>query len=210
MTNSKISALTANTTPALTDILPIVDDPGGTPSTQKATLAVVDTLFRSNNLAAVSVAAATLASSDVEATILPAAAAGSYTLAAGYFSSIGKALHVRLMGVISNTSTPTLTVKMKLGTTIQAATAAVTTPSGLSDNIFVADFWLTCITTGASGTIRTQGTIQLGAAVAGAPSTAAVTNDTTGALVINVTGQWGTSSASNTLSVTNVFVEKLN
>lgn len=39
MPDAKITALTANTTPATTDILPMVDDPGGTPSTQKMTFA---------------------------------------------------------------------------------------------------------------------------------------------------------------------------
>lgn len=46
MANSKISALTANTTPALTDILPMVDDPAGTPATQKVTLQSVANLVR--------------------------------------------------------------------------------------------------------------------------------------------------------------------
>lgn len=39
MADSKITALTANTTPLTTDILPMVDDPAGTPATQKITIA---------------------------------------------------------------------------------------------------------------------------------------------------------------------------
>lgn len=39
MADTKITALTANTTPATTDILPMVDDPSGAASTQKITLA---------------------------------------------------------------------------------------------------------------------------------------------------------------------------
>lgn len=38
MADSKITALTENTTPILTDIIPMVDDPAGTPVTQKVTL----------------------------------------------------------------------------------------------------------------------------------------------------------------------------
>jgi hypothetical protein len=38
MADAKITALGANTTPLGTDIIPIVDDPGGTPVTQKITL----------------------------------------------------------------------------------------------------------------------------------------------------------------------------
>ena len=39
MADSKITALSENTTPLSTDILPMVDDPAGTPVTQKVTLA---------------------------------------------------------------------------------------------------------------------------------------------------------------------------
>jgi hypothetical protein len=39
MADQKITALPANTTPAVTDIIPMVDDPGGTPATQKITYA---------------------------------------------------------------------------------------------------------------------------------------------------------------------------
>ena len=39
MADSKITALTENTSPLVTDILPMVDDPGGTPLTQKVTFA---------------------------------------------------------------------------------------------------------------------------------------------------------------------------
>ena len=39
MADSKITALTANTTPALTDVVPLVDDPAGAPTTQKITIA---------------------------------------------------------------------------------------------------------------------------------------------------------------------------
>lgn len=39
MADSKLTGLTANTTPALTDLLYLVDDPGGTPLSQKITVA---------------------------------------------------------------------------------------------------------------------------------------------------------------------------
>ncbi len=43
MTDKKLTALTENTTPALTDIMYIVDDPGGTPASQKCTIANLKT-----------------------------------------------------------------------------------------------------------------------------------------------------------------------
>lgn len=39
MANTKVTALTANTTPISTDIIPMVDDPAGTPLSQKVTFA---------------------------------------------------------------------------------------------------------------------------------------------------------------------------
>jgi len=45
MADSKITALTANTTPALTDLAVMVDDPSGTPLTQKITIANVLSLL---------------------------------------------------------------------------------------------------------------------------------------------------------------------
>src|SRR3990167_5467333 len=41
MADTSISALAANTTPLVTDIIPMVDDPTGTPVTQKITFASV-------------------------------------------------------------------------------------------------------------------------------------------------------------------------
>jgi len=38
MADTKVTGLTANTTPVSTDIVPIIDDPGGTPASQKITL----------------------------------------------------------------------------------------------------------------------------------------------------------------------------
>lgn len=46
MANTALTDLTANTTPALTDILYLVDDPSGTPLSQKITLQTVLNLMR--------------------------------------------------------------------------------------------------------------------------------------------------------------------
>jgi len=46
MADSKITALTALTSPLVTDIIPIVSDPGGTPVTKKSTLQSIADLFK--------------------------------------------------------------------------------------------------------------------------------------------------------------------
>ena len=43
MADAKITALTENTTPASGDLLPLADDPGGTPVTQKISLGTIAT-----------------------------------------------------------------------------------------------------------------------------------------------------------------------
>lgn len=48
MADTKTTALTANTTPADADIMPMVDDPGGTPATQKMTLATLKTFVQAS------------------------------------------------------------------------------------------------------------------------------------------------------------------
>jgi hypothetical protein len=48
MADTKITALTANTSPIATDIMPMVDDPGGSAATQKITLANLKTFFTDN------------------------------------------------------------------------------------------------------------------------------------------------------------------
>lgn len=45
MADAKITALPENTTPATTDIMPIIDDPGGSPASEKITLANLFGLF---------------------------------------------------------------------------------------------------------------------------------------------------------------------
>jgi len=45
MANAKITGLTANTAPADADIMPMVDDPGGSPLTQKITMADLKAYF---------------------------------------------------------------------------------------------------------------------------------------------------------------------
>jgi len=209
MANLKITELAANTTPALVDIIPHVDDVAGTPTTKKVTLTLVDDLFRANDAAFVATASVTVASLDTENSII-GTGVGSLTLPAG-FLTIGKTLHIRVMGVISNTGTPNMTVKLKLGSTVIASTGAVATITGLSNSIFIADFYLTCRTTGVTGTVFGQGTTQLGNnPPIGAPATAAITVDTTGTLAVGVTVQWGTSSASNTVTGSLAIVEKVN
>jgi hypothetical protein len=48
MADAKISSLTANTTPLETDLLVMVDDPSGTPLTQKMTMKTAKDMMLAN------------------------------------------------------------------------------------------------------------------------------------------------------------------
>lgn len=114
---------------------------------------------------------------------------------------VGTLVRVRAMGTFSTTGTPTLQLRIKLDSTTYIDTMPVTTPSGASDEGWVIDGTFVVHTTGATGTVEAQGVAQFADAVVDAPRTAAVTTDTTQALTVTVTAQWGTSSASNTITL---------
>lgn len=59
MADNKISAYPASSGLSLTDIFPVVDDPSGTPATQKATFTQLATLLFGGNVASLSLTAAT-------------------------------------------------------------------------------------------------------------------------------------------------------
>lgn len=208
MANEKVTELDVLVAPALEDLLYIVDDPSGTPASKNIPLETVDALFRANNLPFVATASATVANTSAETTII-GTGVGSLTLPADFFS-VGKTLRIKVMGVISNTGTPTINVRMKLGSTTICASGDVTTPASLSNHLFSAEILLTCRTVGVTGTVFGQGSVQLGGTLSQMPATAAATVDTTGTLAVNVTAQWGAADPANTISVTNAIVEKLN
>lgn len=207
---TKVTELTANTTPALTDVLLLVDDPAGTPASQKMALTYLSNLVRSDLMAAVATASATLGNSNAETTLI-GTVSGSLTLAAAYLTA-GKTIRLTAYGFISCTGTPTLNINLKLGSTIICATGAVTLASGLTTALLSIDVLLTCRTTGATGTVIAAGQVGLGAAVAGLypVSGTVVTVDTTGTLAVGLTGQWSAADPANTLTVTNLMVHKVN
>jgi hypothetical protein len=208
MANTKVTDLTANASPALEDLIYSIDDPSGTPASRKVTLTAVDGLIRSNNSLYVATANKTVAATTSETSLI-GTGSGSLTLAAGLFT-VGKVIHIRLMGVISDSGTPTLTVKLKLGSTVVASTGAATLPADITSKQFVADFWAVCRTTGGSGTVFGHGEARADTTVLPVVSTAAATVDTTGTLALDVTAQWSSGVAGNTMTVSFVLLERIN
>jgi len=156
-------------------------------------------------------ASATVANSTSETTIL-GTGIGAKTLPANLLNAAGKQIRVKCWGTIGNTVTPTLQVKCKLGSTAVVDTTAVTMSAITGTNMFQAEFVLTCRTTGSSGTVFGQGGLQYKTANGLAPleisgaNTGTSTIDLTASQALDVTVQWGTSNASNTLTCTNVSI----
>lgn len=130
---------------------------------------------------------------------------------------VGQVLRLCAFGVFSTTSAPTLLLGFYYGGvagTALATTGAVTTGSGVTNVPFRLEYEGRVRSTGTGGTIMGQGFCDFGTSVSAVthmpiPVTAlsTVTIDTTTAKSLTVGAQWGTSSASNTLTAHHFSVE---
>ncbi len=153
--------------------------------------------------------AVTVASTASETTVV-GTGEGSLTIQKNS-AAVGKTFRVKATGYYSNTGTPTLTLKLKAGSTVLVSTGAITTATSASNRVFNYEAIVTVYTIGASGTVLGQCDFADNAStIALTATTAAVTVDSTANQTLNVTAQWSASSASNTLTVTNLIVEELN
>jgi hypothetical protein len=129
----------------------------------------------------------------------------------------GMRIKVRAACTFSNTSTPTLLTGVYYGGvagTALAATSAITTTTGATN--WPINIWYegTVRTIGATGTIMGYGFIDLATSLTASthrpiPETALATVaiDTTTSKAITLGAQWGTNSASNTLTCVDFTVE---
>ena len=154
----------------------------------------------------------TVANTTTETSLL-GTGVGSATLPAN-FAVAGRSIRVRSYGYISKTATPTATLRIKIGT-VTIITSVGSLPSGLSNALVEFDFTFRFATIGATGTIIGQGSTKItsGAFVSSVGRalvmTAPATIDTTIANTLDVTYQWGTASASNTVTMTNATIEDI-
>lgn len=130
-------------------------------------------------------------------------------------------IELTAMGHFSNTGTPTLLLGFYYGAVAGvalAATSAITTTTGAASWPWQLRYRGIVRAVGTSGSIYGQGEIRLGTSLTAftirpIPETLAartVTIDTTTAKSITVGAQWGTSSASNTVTCTDISVQVVN
>ena len=133
----------------------------------------------------------------------------TYTLPAGFFS-VGAMVRVMAFGFYSAAATPTIRVRIYYGATVLLDTTAASA-NNATNGFTQLRAMITCTSTGATGTVWSEGYYQQTPAgsVADYPmlNTSAVTIDTTTANALKVTLQWGTASASNTATWTNLVYE---
>jgi hypothetical protein len=132
---------------------------------------------------------------------------------------IGQRLRITAYGTFSTTGTPTLLIGGYYGGvagTALAATAANATGSGAAS--WPWQLWLDIYvrTVGSSGTLWTNGLVNLGSSLTAfttyalpSSQTQPITVNTTTANALTVGAQWGTSSASNTITCQDAYIEAI-
>lgn len=142
----------------------------------------------------------------------------------GNYLQDGRTLRAKVFGKYSTTGTPTLTFKVRWGGTsgtVIATTAAITTPSSVTNALFDIELLITTRSNGSAGTVMANGEVTLHTGTAGSPTDAALTAggqtapatvslDLTADTAFTITATWGTASASNTLTSLNYVIESLN
>lgn len=129
----------------------------------------------------------------------------------------GTELEMRARGQFSNTGTPTLLLGFYYGGVAGvalAASSAITTTTGATAWPWKLEWRGRIRATGTSGSVQGDGVLYLGTSLTAftirpIPETAAartVTIDTTIVKTLSVGAQWGTSSASNTLTCTDLSI----
>lgn len=179
----------------------------------------------SENVAWATADGTAIANSTTETIIFP-----NVTLPANYMAD-GRLLRVTAYGKHSTTGTPTLTFRLRwggvAGTTL-AASGAMVTGSAVSNAMWSIELLIQTRSNGASGTLLAVGKARLGEDAtstvgsatnagaedfmgsAGVATPAAVTVDLTADTALALTAQWGTASASNTLTGIVYSLESLN
>jgi len=157
----------------------------------------------------------TLANTAVETSMIGASVVGSKTIPANQIRP-GALVHVKFMGRMSTSGTPTLRIRIKIGGATVCDSGVITTvSSGGTVNGFEIDGYISCLTTGASGAIYpsakmtyfTAATTQNAIDIPDIAPGGGTTMDTTVANTFDVTALWGTASTGNVLWSTTSFLE---
>lgn len=156
---------------------------------------------------------AALANSTTETSIL-GTGAGTKTLAAGAVNAVGRTIRINVKGMVSNFSgSPTLTIRIKIqGVTIATGTVAMV---NATNNDFEISQIITVRSTGTGGSFSTSGSFNHGMTTGSSGRASIVvagtqTTDLTLSRSLDITAQWGTAHASNSITSQVATIEILN
>ena len=155
----------------------------------------------------------TVSNSNTETTIVPTGV-GTMTLPANFFTA-GKSIKIDMWGIWeADTIAPTFEIRAELGGTLLCTTSAQTMTT-CEGGQWHAEILLTCRTTGATGTMLSQGEVRFNHdATAGATHwmrrSTTTTHDTTASNLLDVTFTANTADSDNLITTTNITVTVLN
>ena len=150
----------------------------------------------------------TVANTTDETTIL-GAGRGSKTIPANTLD-VGSVIVIVCQGHISDTATPTLDLKVKLGGTEVCSTGAETLAPTFTSEGFTLRIEIACRTTGGAGTVVAGGTFEYSAGNQHKlVKTGTTVADTTAALAVDVTADWSAAAAGNTITCQIATIELL-
>jgi hypothetical protein len=131
----------------------------------------------------------------------------------------GQRLRMTAYGIYSTTGIPTLILGAYYGGvagTAMVVTAANSTPSGAASYPWQFSLNIRVVTTGSSGTLWVAGLASVGSSLTAfaqyalpSSQTQPITVNTTTANALTIGAQWGTVSASNTITCEDLYVEAL-
>lgn len=126
----------------------------------------------------------------------------------------GMGFRLRIEGTIGTTGTPTIRFRITLGAVAVCDSTAFATTNNSAGTFFI-DVTLHCGAVGASGNVRAhmQGELTAGQSGAQTPVFFRATNSTavdfTADRLIDVSAQWGTANAANTILMTRATIERI-
>lgn len=128
---------------------------------------------------------------------------------------VGCTIRITMFGYMSTVAgTPSVTLRLKLGSTTLATATVANMTSGLSNVSLDSKVMIVTKTVGAAGTVYGGGRTLLdtgnaATAVMGFVNTSPVTIDTTAAQTLDITWQWGAADPGHTVTTNAVIVELL-
>jgi hypothetical protein len=137
---------------------------------------------------------------------ITAAGVGSLTIPAR-FLEVGTSIRILARGTWSNVAVPTRRWRIKLGGTLVLDTLSNQMPKDVTTEPWAMEAVLVSRTVGASGSVIGAGSVaSISVHRDFDPATGVVAIDTTKALALDITCQWGTANAGNVVTCTHLLV----